>query len=324
MIVRSIYQLPEADISELSSAYMEASILNDSANTITSKKIEYDNIRSDIVNSTSANIVSQFSMVDASGNPISLSSLRTDVTNIKSNNFTFNGIKTFNRWPAIRQDDLPDDNSQYGDNFTYLVPNVGIVKQMVDDNVIFMSTTSSLVAEGNPLPHHQNPDVDPGIPESLDYANTIGSGKFYYWQIDDGQNDSSQSIHDSASGSKDGYEEMRDTGNLVVWGWLADNGTPAPKAEYCWVALYAAMKCEGYDTTQTVDVPICVKPWIRGQYASTMQYISFNVPVKKGLRLKIKTGFPVKQTPGSGFQSTGTMTFIDGWVPNAFFGYVIK
>lgn len=107
-----------------------------------------------------------------------------------------------------------------------------------------------------------------------------------------------------------------------MWGWLAENTTPAPSPEQCWVALFAKLKCENYNNTE-VDVPIQVKPWIRGKYASSIQYISFNLPVKKGLRLKIKTGFPVNGT-NSGLQNPGSLTFLDGNIPNAFFGYVIK
>lgn len=115
---------------------------------------------------------------------------------------------------------------------------------------------------------------------------------------------------------------MRDTGQLVVWGWLADNGDV--DAEMAWVGLFAAIKCEGYDTTHTYDLPISIQPWIRGEHASTMQYISFNVPVKKGLNIKIKTGFSVN-TSAQGFkQGSGTLSFVDRWVPNAFFGYVVK
>lgn len=86
---------------------------------------------------------------------------------------------------------------------------------------------------------------------------------------------------------------MRSTGQLVVWGWLADNGEVP--AEMAWVGLFAAIKCEGQDATQTYDLPISIQPWIRGEHASEMQYISFNVPVKAGLRVKIKTGFAVNE-----------------------------
>ena len=128
-------------------------------------------------------------------------------------------------------------------------------------------------------------------------------------------------MKDIASGSKDGYELIRDTGNLVMWGWLADNGNVDP--EYAWVGLFAALKCENDNTAQTYDIPLSIQPWIRGQHASAMQYVGFNVPVRKGLRLKIKTGFPVFGK-GSAMNNDGSMTFLDGWIPNAFFGYVIK
>ena len=127
-------------------------------------------------------------------------------------------------------------------------------------------------------------------------------------------------MYDVRSNTTDGYEEMRDDGNLVVWGWLADNGNVAP--EMAWVGLFAPIKYEGGDTTQ-VDVPVCIQPWIRGQYASTLQYVGFNIPVRKGLRLKIKTGFPVNNA-NSGFANPGTMTFVDRNIPNAFFGYIVK
>ena len=49
---------------------------------------------------------------------------------------------------------------------------------------------------------------------------------------------------------------MRDTGQLVVWGWLADNGDVSP--EMAWVGLFAALKCEGQDATQTFELPISI------------------------------------------------------------------
>lgn len=66
-----------------------------------------------------------------------------------------------------------------------------------------------------------------------------------------------------------------------------------------------------------------IQPWIRGKNASTIQYVSFNIPVRKGLRLKVKTGFPVNAENG-GLQNPGSLTFLDRNVPNVFFGYVIK
>lgn len=51
---------------------------------------------------------------------------------------------------------------------------------------MLISTTDSEVAEGNPLPLQIQTDSSSNtVLQSLDYANTIGSGKFYYWHIDD-------------------------------------------------------------------------------------------------------------------------------------------
>lgn len=55
-----------------------------------------------------------------------------------------------------------------------------------------------------------------------------------------------------------------------------------------------------------------------------MQYVGFNVPVKKGLEIKIKTGFPVGGERGGPHNTQGSLTFMNGNIPNAFFGYVIK
>lgn len=296
------------------------------SNMYVSRKALYDDIKNDISSTTTSNIVDTYNLSGPSGK-ISLSAIDAQVKQLSNDNCTIDGIKQFAKWPFISSD-FPSASSStdpqfdiYGSDFEYILPNVKKIKEMVDDNVVFMSTTKSLVAEGNPLPQHRYSSTDDSVVESLEYGNTIGQGKFYFWQIDAQQTDSSKSIHDSDSGSVDGYEEIRDTGNLVVWGWLAENIIP-PAPEQCWVALFAKLKCENYNNTE-VDVPIQVKPWIRGANASTIQYVSFNVPVRKGLRLKIKTGFPVNGD-NSGLQNPGSLTFLDGNIPNAFFGYVIK
>lgn len=330
MTVRTITQLPEvlAFNSAISSSYMEMSVpLNMNNDRFSSKKVQYGNIVNDIKTQTITKIVTDYNLSGINGK-VNINALRNDVDTISVEDSIFYGQKQFNKWPYISADfpkaeDITQvSNIAYGSNYENIIPNMKIVRQLVDDNVVFMSTTSSLVAEGNPLPLHGNSATNAGVVESLEYASTIGRGLFYYWHIDAQQCDSSQSIHDANSGSTDGYEEIRDTGNLVVWGWLAENRLSPPEPEQCWVAMFAKMKCEGYNDTE-VDVPICVKPWIRGKNSSTIQYVGFNIPVRKGIRIKIKTGFPVNNENG-GLQNPGSLTFLDGNIPNAFFGYVIK
>lgn len=326
MKIRTITQLPSADV--FVSSWMEMSVpLADQPGMYVSRKASYEAIKNDISSTTTNSIARKYSLDNQSG-PISLSTLATQVNALSNENCNVKGIKDFKDWPIVSADFPVAESSTdarfnvYGNDFEYILPNVKKIKELVDDNVVFMSTTKSLVAEGNPLPQHKRSDTDDSVVESLEYGNTIGQGKFYFWQIDAQQTDSSTSIHDKDSGSVDGYEEIRDTGNLVVWGWLAENITPPPAPEQCWVALFAKLKCENYNNTE-MDVPVQVKPWIRGVNSPIIQYVSFNIPVRKGLRLKIKTGFPVNGD-NSGLQNPGSLTFLDGNIPNAFFGYVIK
>lgn len=329
MTIRTITQLPEANTGEFLSSWMEMSTpLASNNEKYSSKKASYAKIKNDIQTATATKIVSDYSLNGTDGRKINVAQLESLVSKINSSDSEFSGKKKFNEWPYV-QTAFPDASkstdpaySVYGNDFEYILPNMKVVREMVDDNVVFMSTTKSCVSEGNPLPLHSNSLTKSGVVEYLDYSNTIGLGKFYYWHIDAQQQDSSWSNHDKDSGSTDKYEEMRDTGNLVAWGWLAENGETPPQPEQCWVGMFAKMKCEGYNDTE-VDVPICIKPWIRGKNAATIQYIGFNIPVRKGLRIKIKTGFPVNNENG-GLQTPGSLTFQDGGIPNAFFGYIIK
>ena len=53
-----------------------------------------------------------------------------------------------------------------------------------------------------------------------------------------------------------------------------------------------------------------------------MQYVSFNIPVSSGMKLKIRTGFKVDGT-NSGFAQPNALTY-DSWQPNSFVGYVVQ
>ena len=327
MLVRSITQLPENNkTSSFLSGCMEMS-LPLSGSLYVSTKVRYADMLENIKNVTTSAIVNEYKL-NTGDDPIDIADIQAKLNDIAYNKFTLNGIKEFTNWPYISVDFPSPTNvdqyqyEMYGNDYEYAFPNVKKVKQLINDSSMFMSTTNSMVAEGNPLPLHGSASTNANVPEALDYQATIGSNKFYFWQINDGQSDSSIVLQNQNTGSTGLYQEMRDTGNLVMWGWLADYGTPPPEPQFCWVALYASIKTEGSNDTH-VDIPIAVQPWIRGQHAAAMQYVGFNVPVKKGLRLKVKTGFPVNGKT-SGFQGQGSLTFLDQWIPNAFFGYVIK
>ena len=114
----------------------------------------------------------------------------------------------------------------------------------------------------------------------------------------------------------DPYSDMRAgpvdapaTGNMTIYGWLADNGNVA--AAEAWVGLFGLVTI-GQNGQEKKWVALQIQPWIIGTKSQALQYVGFNVPVKKGMRLKIMTGFPVN-TKNSGFQdsSKNTLTFIN-------------
>lgn len=101
-------------------------------------------------------------------------------------------------------------------------------------------------------------------------------------------------------------------GQLVIYGWTADNGRVLPQE--AWVAIYGKI-----NNRWTI---LQLHPWVVSQNSSILQYVGFNVPVKNGLEIKIKTGFSVNMT-ASAFNTGNTLTFNDGSI-NTFVGYIIK
>ncbi len=243
---------------------------------------------------------------------INIAELDNGVTELKTKDCTLNGLKTFGSFPCCKNQTYPPENiSKYGsaDN---VIPNVRVVNDLIQSSPIYMSTDDSFINEGSPFTIDQN-----GSPVCR-YDDTVGKDKFYYWKIDDNGTDSSESIVENTSLTRLPYQQMKRSGNLVIYGWLADRGAVDPVN--CWVGLFAFLKT-GQTTSQWV--PVSIKPWIRGINASVLQYVGFNIPVKKGLRLKIKTGFNVNGKT-SDFQYSQSLTFRDKWVPNSFVGYLIS
>lgn len=326
MLVRTISQLPETT-SDFKDGKFEISIPESgSSQRYYSKSIKYTTISADLTQSLSSDIAKTYELTATNKTPIKVRTNLNSINNTLTGNVQISGRKNFLDWPWITKD-FPSSFSNYGGmDGDYILPNVKKVRQLITETPAYFSTEDSTVAEGNPLPWHSNPATTATVPEALGFDQTIEMGKFYFWRIDDQGTDSGKAIHDDDSSTIDAYEEMRDTGNLVVWGWLADNGSVSP--EMAWVGLFGWIKhaddLQGDRGNVTHhELPICIRPWIRGTNASSLQYVGFNIPVRKGMQLKIKTGFPVNGN-NSGFQNPGSMTFMDRNVPNAFYGYIVK
>lgn len=107
------------------------------------------------------------------------------------------------------------------------------------------------------------------------------------------------------------------TGNLVLWGWMADNGTDLHPAK-CWVALKMLKS-----VNDSQPITLQVVPWIMGSYRNQLQYVSFNVPISSGpdgMFIRVDCGFDVSEE-NSGSQTTN-MSLADS-TPNKFVGYIL-
>ena len=178
-----------------------------------------------------------------------------------------------------------------------------------------IDSRAGFIAEGQSLP------VNPrnGTDGYTYYDEYMENPQQMYWHIDHGQKDSSEWI--DKYGAKAGDVICKYTGNLVCYGWLADNGNVKPGQ--AWVGLFGHVRC-GTDSSSKW-VALQIQPWIIGKYSSTSQYVGFNIPVKAGLHLKIKTGFEVNGNNSGLHGDRPTLMFADaGNMPNTFVGYIVR
>lgn len=141
-----------------------------------------------------------------------------------------NGEKTFTSVPKITASSIQEQDTN--------IPNIGFVKTLIANNAGFM-------AENQYLPK------DPGNGSSgyTVYDGNDPNPKQMYWHIDHNQRDSSEWLDEF--GAKAGPATCMYTGNLVCYGWLADNGNVRP--ETAWVGLFGHVQC--HDDNEDRDIP---------------------------------------------------------------------
>ena len=100
--------------------------------------------------------------------------------------------------------------------------------------------------------------------------------------------------------------EISQTGNLVLNGWISDNGNIA--LGNAWVQLQM-QKSDG------TWIAIQMQPWILGERHKQVQLVSFNLPIAIGTLIRVRTGFTLNYT-NSGFQLTNN-SMVDS-TPNCF------
>lgn len=263
-----------------------------------SRKITYQELEQQVVDKVDDALLSaKYGAVADDGRPIDISLLRTDIDTLSAGTASIGGVKTFMDVPRI---DAEIDVSRPTN-----VVNVRCVSQMIADHAGFLQPGSFL-------------DVDPmnGSDVPYTYYDEGPGQKQLYWHIDHNQNDSSTWVDEY--GAVAGPVVCPHTGNLVCYGWLADNGGVQPQA--AWVGMFGMVTCAG----QPKWVALQIQPWIVGKYSSTAQYVGFNLPVKAGLRLKIVTGFKVNGNNTALHDKPTLMFAEEGNMPNTFVGYILR
>ena len=123
---------------------------------------------------------------------------------------------------------------------------------------------------------------------------------------------------DTTSHSYDPYISqttiIEKTGNLVIYGWMADNGDVAPAQ--AWVSL------DGQIQNSQDWTILQLNPWSISTNSNKLQYISFNLPVAAGLKIRVRTGFPVN-TNVSGSQNINKSLVTGNNISTGFKCYII-
>ena len=222
MDIKTISQLTPLNDSEQmhQSAYFGISQYNPaSGGKYFSRKISYEKLQNQLSSYIDTAVLDGLYKAKSGGARISISGLRTDINNLKSGSMTISGVKTFSSVPRITATVQDSDNN---------VPNIKFVKTLIADNAGFM-------AENQYLP------MDPGNGSKgyTVYDGRESDPKQLYWRIDHNQRDSSKWLDEF--GVEAGAATCPYTGNLVCYGWLADNGDVRP--EQAWVGLFGHVQC---------------------------------------------------------------------------------
>lgn len=111
--------------------------------------------------------------------------------------------------------------------------------------------------------------------------------------------------YNDADDNEENTLDIAETGNLVLNGWISDNGNVA--LGNAWVALQIKINKQW----QTVQL----QPWILGERHKQVQLVSFNLPIGGGSRIRVVTGFVLNES-NSGLQITNN-SIVDS-TPNRF------
>ena len=146
---------------------------------------------------------------------MNVSAINARVDKLYDSSVSIRGVKTFQQAPLLSNYNGAEDISTLPDNMFTVKGNV---EKIVADGYSFIGGDSSIT----PFPENDTP-------------LTREDGDLMVWRIPEGKGDSTEYSDEYGFQNREGVECAK-TGQLVVYGWLADGGGVLPQE--AWVAIY--------------------------------------------------------------------------------------
>jgi hypothetical protein len=93
----------------------------------------------------------EYHLTDDFGDSIDVNSIKNSIDSIVSGDTNIEGSKQFSDWPWINASFPMLSADKYGGDTDNILPNVKKVKKLIENTPVYMSTTDSMVADGNPF-----------------------------------------------------------------------------------------------------------------------------------------------------------------------------
>lgn len=285
--VTSISKLPKiTDVRDIKNDDLYIISQNNGSNSYITRSVELSSISQKIANDVSAKIEETFELSGISGKQLS-----GWIVELSSGTSTFGGKKTFSETPSLSSTVVQNLDALLSNDF---ITRDGAEKLIASGVTMFGSTSNVRSFPDNDTPYTTQPDVGS--------SETGKADGLYQWVIENGSKESTASL------------ECDRDGQLVVYGWLASDSDVLPQD--AWVGIFGEIET----TSGSQYTLLQLQPWIMGTHTGILQYIGFNIPVRQGLKLKIKTGFRTNMT-ATAFNSSNTLTY-SNVTNNTFVGYI--
>lgn len=314
--IRTLSQLPEISSDQFSDvSYMQASVPIEVSTNLMGESIEpvYKYASRKIKQSEVAKKIGDITLDSLYGKTgirdQQFGRMYDDYSKLMQEDITLSGTKTFVENPIILKDAIADFDSS--DNYSVSLSALrrytnSRAAPAIGPNFGFITTLSSDGGTNDPSRtvslfriDTKNKKIVNGIPSyvfSPETAKAISQNE-YVFKIESGKRESKVWTAPAS-------------GIFTCYGWLDEINNEKVSNENRWVALL------GYEEQLGVWTILQVQPFIKNNYLS---YVSFTFPVRRGMQLKVQTGFSVGSNSDKYFRSNSSLA---NHVANAFLGGV--